>query len=110
MLEDRDELVERMKRMTAWAPDRGKRRMEAQITALQMLSDLLKNTDMRLGQVIHALAFVDGISREFCHVSDEGIAKELTRLRVALLGEVTIDWDESIQRMEQYEKEGAKDE
>ncbi len=77
--------------MTAWALDRGKIRMEAQITALQMLSDLLKNTDMRFGQVIHALAFADGTSREFCHVSDEGMAKELTRLRVALLGEVKDD-------------------
>lgn len=91
--EDRDVVEEMMQRMAAYAPDRGKKRMEAQTVALQMLSDLLKHTDMRLGQVIHALAFVDGIERPFCHVSDEGMAKELTRLRVALLGEVKNDKD-----------------
>ena len=43
---------------------------------------------MRLGQIMHALAFEDGIDRPFCNVSDEDMADELTRLRVAMLGEV----------------------
>ena len=82
-----DETADVGKRMQQTTPGR-RGRVQAQTAALQMLSDLLKHTDMRLGQVIHALAFVDGIERPFCHVSDEGMAKELTRLRVALLGEV----------------------
>ena len=73
---------------TPWKPDRGKKRMDAHAAALRMLSDLLKDTDMRLGQIMHALAFEDGIDRPFCNVSDEDMADELTRLRVAMLGEV----------------------
>ena len=82
-----DDTADMWKRIQLTKPGQ-RRRVQAQTAALQMLSDLLKHTDMRLGQVIHALAFVDGIERPFCHVSDEGMAKELTRLRVALLGEV----------------------
>ena len=78
---------------TPWKPDRGKKRMDAHAVALRMLSDLLKDTDMRLGQIMHALAFEDGIKKDIFHISDEDMADKLTRLRVAMLGEVTDDED-----------------
>ena len=85
-----DDTADMWKRIQLTKPGQ-RRRVQAQTAALQMLSDLLKHTDMRLGQVIHALAFVDGTKCEFCHASDEDMALQLTRLRVALLGEVKDD-------------------
>lgn len=67
--------------------------MDAQAVALRMLSDLLKDTDMRLGQVLHAITFEDGRERPIFHISDEDMAHELTRLRIAMVGEVTDDED-----------------
>ena len=78
-----------MSRMNSmFRPDRGKQRIEAHALALRMLSDLLSQTDMRLGQIMHSITFEDGKSRDIFHVTDEEMAHQLMRLRVAMVGEV----------------------
>ena len=83
-----EEMMREMMKAEAFRPDRREPRMKAHALALRMLSDLLSQTDMRLGQIVHACTFEDGKSLDIFHVTDEDMAHELMRLRIAMCGEV----------------------
>jgi len=60
-------------------PDRCKKRLRAQKRSLKHLKYLLKNTDMRLGQIIAGIGMAKGTPRDSFYITDEMLEKHLAR-------------------------------